>query len=67
MDHFEGGSAVLEVLRDRGSMTRTAISVEVLQKNRTAREINSLRDLLVLKNQIQVEKAGRIETWQFVY
>jgi len=67
--HDPAGMApkVLQVLRDRGSMTRTAISVEVLQKNRTAREINSLRDLLVLKNQIQVEKAGRIETWQFVY
>jgi hypothetical protein len=64
--HDPAGMApkVMQSLQTRGPMTRTAISVDVLQKNRTAKEINSLRDLLVLKNQIQVTREGRIETWQ---
>jgi hypothetical protein len=54
---------VLQALRDQGPMTRTAISTQVFHKHRTAKEINALRDFLIQRNQIQVEKTGRIETW----
>jgi hypothetical protein len=42
------------------------ISSEVFQRNRTAKEINALRSLLIQQNKIQVEKTGRTETWRLL-
>ena len=47
-----------------GRMTRTEISVHVFQRNRTSKEISSLRDLLDRQGKIRVVKDGRIEIWQ---
>ena len=64
--HDPAGMApkVLQALQDQGPLTRTTISAEVFHRHRTAKEINALRDLLILRNQIQVGKSGRIETWK---
>jgi hypothetical protein len=63
--HDPAGMApkVLQALQEQGPMTRTTISYQVFHRHRTAKEINALRDLLILRNQIQVDKTGRSETW----
>jgi len=64
--HDPAGMAprVLQALQDQGPLPRTAISCQILQRNRTAKEINALRNLLLLENKIQVDKTGRTETWK---
>ena len=55
---------VLEALQDRGAMTRTEISNQVFQRNRTAGELNALRNLMTKTGRLVVEKTGRTETWR---
>ena len=56
-------SKVLEALGNEGPMTRTQISSQVFQRNRTSGELNSLRNLLIQGGQLRVEKFGRTEIW----
>jgi uncharacterized protein DUF3987 len=66
--HDPAGMApkVLQALQEQGAMPRTAISSQVFQRNRTAKELNTLRNLLIQGGQIKVKKEGRIETWMLL-
>jgi hypothetical protein len=62
--HDPAGMApkVMEALR-AGSMYRRDIRNQVFSGHRTAKELNTLRDLMVQAGQVRIEQAGRAEIW----
>ena len=56
---------VLEALKD-GPKSRTYISSTVLRRNRTAKELNALRDLMIQDREIRVDQQSRPETWSLL-
>jgi hypothetical protein len=63
--HDPAGMApkLVEALQ-RGPMPRSEISIRVFQRNYTAKELNALRDTLINRAQIVVDKTGRTEVWR---
>ena len=56
-------SAALEALQS-GPKQRSHMMHEVFKRNRTAKEINALRDLLIQQDKLQVEQSAHGELWR---